>query len=106
MAQLAPCTYAQFARVFNLGVRLFTLPGSSWRSHSLCRGGATALMELGWVFSDVKLYGGCASESSARQYIRLGESAGARLHNPMAQDVWRRCEILAGGCCEAFQVVS
>lgn len=106
MAQLAPCTYAQFARAFNLGVRLLQLPGSSWRSHSLRRGGATSLMELGWAFSDVKLYGRWASESSAREYIRLGQSAVARLHNSMAPEMWRRCEILASGCCEAFKLDS
>lgn len=56
MPQLAPCTYAQFSRAFDLGVRLLKLPGSSWRSHSLHSEGATALMELGWAFLDVKLY--------------------------------------------------
>lgn len=106
MGQLAPCTYAQFARAFDLGVRLLKLPGSSWRSHSLRRGGATALMELGWGFSDVQLYGRWASESSARENIRLGQSAVARLHNSMAPEVWRRCEVLAGGCCDAFKLDS
>lgn len=103
MAQLAPCSYAQFARAFALGVRLLQLPGTSWRSHSLRRGGATALMESGWAFADVKLYGRWASESSAREYIRLGQSALARLHHTMPPDVWRKCDLLAGGCRMAFE---
>lgn len=103
MAQLARCSHAQFARAFALGVRLSRFSGLSWRSHTLRRGGAIALMERGWAFADVKLYGRWAFESSAREFIRLGQSALARLRHSLPQDVWVRCELLAGGCCQAFE---
>lgn len=60
-------------------------------------------MEMGWPVSDVKPYGRWASESSARENIRLGEIALSRLQNAMPPEVWRRCEVLTGGCAEAFK---
>lgn len=83
MSSLEPCSYSQFARHFGIAVRLLRLPGSSWRSHSLRRGGATALMERGWTFEGVRIFGRWASESSAREYIRLAQTALSRLHNTM-----------------------
>ena len=100
---IAPLTYARFARILAKAVRLLRLPGTSWRSHSLRRGGATALMEAGWSFEAVKLYGRWASDTSAREYIRLGQTALSRMNHSVPVEQWRLYNLLASACVGAFQ---
>lgn len=61
-------------------------------------------MERGWAFEDVGIYWRWASESSAREYIRLGQTAWSRLHSSIPLEVRQRCDILASGCAEDFDI--
>jgi integrase len=45
-----------------------------FRSHSLRRGGATALLIQGLPFADIQLFGRWASDRSCRLYLRKGEA--------------------------------
>ena len=67
------------------------------------RGAATSLMQLGWSFDDVKLYGRWASDSSAREYIRLGQSALARMSRHFSDEQLRLFDVLASGIAVAFE---
>lgn len=98
----APLSYERFARCLKKVVKLLRLPGDSWRSHSLRRGGATALMEHGWSFDNVRQYGRWSSESSAREYVRLGQVALSRLNRCLGEERWHMFRVLAGGCVEAL----
>lgn len=99
---VAPLSYGRFARCLKKVVALLRLPGHSWRSHSLRRGGATSLMEQGWSFGKARQYGRVASESSAREYIRLGKVAVSRLDRCLSEERWKMFEVLAGGCVEGL----
>ena len=46
----------------------------TFRSHSLRRGGATALLNHGFPFNDIALYGRWSSERSAKLYLRKAET--------------------------------
>jgi hypothetical protein len=75
----APCNYRRvYARLVN-ALKFLGLPDGNWRTHSLRRGGATYLAELGFSFGDIQLIGRWASDSSCREYIRRGQNALNRL---------------------------
>ena len=99
----AAMSYGRFARAFKRAVQALQLPGPNWRSHSLRRGSATSLMEAGMRFEEVRLFGRWASETSAREYIRLGQTALARLQHRFSAEQWRRFEVLAGASATVFK---
>ena len=69
---------ASYARVRSHLIRACTFFGYRdvlFRSHSLRRGGATALFVRGLNLHQIMIYGRWASESSCRLYIHQGEAA-------------------------------
>ena len=79
---MVPVTYNMFRRHFLHGLAVLGADpaGGVWRTHSLRRGGATALVDAGLPYSEIQLYGRWASERSCRDYVRRGASALVRLH--------------------------
>eukprot|EP00974_Lingulodinium_polyedra_P055131 5301965-Lingulodinium_polyedra.AAC.1 len=75
-----------------------------WTTHSLRRGGATALYERGWAFEDVQLYGRWASSASCREYVRTGMNAVLRLRAAHQPEVWYRMRLLASLGAECFNL--
>ena len=72
--------------------------GAAWRSHSLRRGGATALADEGTSIESIMAFGRWASVHSARLYISQGWSALTRLQNEWdASDVKRLSSYAAIG---------
>lgn len=100
-----PMMYARFSRCLMQVVQLLRLPGDSRCSRSLRRGGATALMQSGWDFDNVKQSGRWTSGSSTREYLHLCQTALARLHSSIAEERWRLFEVLTGGCIEALKAL-
>ena len=65
-------SHTTFRRWFMLGLRALGIT-DPYRSHSLRRGGATAMFMNGAPLSSVMIYGRWASETSCRLYIRTAE---------------------------------
>eukprot|EP00971_Amphidinium_carterae_P137572 2726484-Amphidinium_carterae.1 len=63
-----------------------------WTTHSLRRGGATALISQGHSFESVILFGHWASSKTAREYIRRGEVAVLQLRSDVPQDAWAKAQ--------------
>ena len=99
---LAAVSYSRFARAFRRTIALLELPAGEWRSHSLRRGAATPVVEAGQSFESVRQYGRWAAESSAREYIRLGQSAMMRMGRRISVERWRLYDILAAGAGRSF----
>eukprot|EP00974_Lingulodinium_polyedra_P008059 766852-Lingulodinium_polyedra.AAC.1 len=59
-----PSTYGRMRRWLPRATGLVGLGDVAWTTHSLRRGGATALYESGWAFEDVQLFGRWAAASS------------------------------------------
>lgn len=66
-----------------------------WTTHSLRRGGATAMLQTGTPLSDIMLTGRWLSERSAREYLRRRDVALLRLRHDIDEDAWRRAAALA-----------
>ena len=64
-------------------------------SHSFRRGGASHLLTLGWKVEDVCLYGRWASVTSAKEYLRRGETFLTRARLMMSDALWQRITRLA-----------
>lgn len=93
----AQCSYGRVSRVMRAILNDFGLDGYEWRSHSLRRGGATALAEAGVHFNDIQVFGRWASESSAREYIRRGCTALLRLRQGHGELLQRLARIASVG---------
>ena len=94
---LYPCTYARFRRLMVKGLRLLGLVpfSGTWRPHSLRRGGATALLEAGWNYGDIQLFGRWSSERSCREYLRRGSTEMTRFRAALEPEVVPRTNLLA-----------
>ena len=103
---VAPITYSRYARIFRTAVDVLGLPGSAWRTHSLRRGAATSLIDRGMPFEDVRLYGRWSSDSSAREYIRLGQMAMLRVTKNIPEKQWKKYVALAGGVDRSFSLAA
>ena len=93
----APSSYFKTRRALLLALAVLNLvpPGTDvWRTHSLRRGGATALFELGVPFGSIQLYGRWASDKSCREYIRRGSTLLARLRSDTTVETWHKCKLL------------
>ena len=60
------------------------------------------MMELGFDFNEARLYGRWSSESSAREYIRLGQTAAARMRQQIPERIWSRLERLASAVADVW----
>ena len=69
--------------------------GGEWSTHSLRRGGATALLELGYPPDAIQAYGRWLSARSAREYLRLGQVGLLRFRAAQAPAGWGRIRALA-----------
>lgn len=93
----APCSYGRVSCLMRAILTDFGLEGYEWRSHSLRRGGATALAEAGVHFKDIQVFGRWVSESSAREYIRRGCTALLRRRQGHAELLERLARIASVG---------
>ena len=100
----AGITYSKFVRIFKKALAILQVPPGEWRTHSLRRGSATAMMEQGHSFEYVRLYGRWASESSCREYIRLGQSALTRISGRIPQERWALYGVLGSAVDRAFSL--
>jgi integrase len=89
-------TYGSFRSLLDRACRVLGLGGVHFRTHSLRRGGATALFSAGVPWSDILTHGRWSSERSAREYIRRGEAWGMKLLHGLPDPTMRRLEALAG----------
>jgi integrase len=105
-AMFAGMTYNKFARLFKKALVVLRVPAGEWRTHSLRRGAATALMEQGYSFEYVRLFGRWASEGSCREYIRLGQSALTRISGRISQEQWPLYETLGSAVDRAFSLAA
>lgn len=71
--------YFQFRLLFLKVIAFLSLPIGLWRTHSLRRGGATALLQATRNADYVAIVGRWKSLQSARTYLRMGEALTARL---------------------------
>jgi len=86
--RFAAISYSRFTRLLRAVLLFLGFGAVHWRTHSLRRGGASALFELGYGFDSIRLYGRWASESSARLYIRAGANAVLRLRRDIPPVTW------------------
>jgi len=70
--RLVRASYTTFRRYFIIALRALGIR-DNYRSHSLRRGGATALFMAGVPLTTIMIIGRWASETSCRLYIRSGE---------------------------------
>ena len=67
--RFAPTSYTTVARWISKASTALAFPSDQWRSHSMRRGGATALSLRGFPLHQVMEAGRWMSERSARLYI-------------------------------------
>ena len=79
-ALFADMTYSKFVRLFKKALLVLRVPQGKWTTHCLRRGSATAMMEHGYSFEFVRVFGRWASESSCRECIRLGAFGLGKFH--------------------------
>ena len=89
-------SYVTFSRWLKFAASWMGFGDLEVTSHSLRRGGATALLSLGYAFNDVQLYGRWSSDRSVREYLRRGQTALLRM-DP-SQPRWRLADCLGSLC--------
>lgn len=92
--RLVVMSYTGFSLWFRRGLRSLGLT-DAYRSHSMRRGGATAMYLAGHPLSAVMQYGRWASETSCRLYIRPAEVILLRSERSWSPAVRSRLELLA-----------
>lgn len=90
-------TYFTFRTWFLRAFRALGLPSEGLRSHGLRRGGPTELANRGCPMLNIVEYDRWASENSARDYIRRGQSSALRVRAQMDNARWRYVTVLAEG---------
>ena len=68
-------SYPTFRAQFSQALERLGLGNINYRSHSMRRGGATALFMMGVDLKTIMVWGRWASESSCRLYIQSGDAA-------------------------------
>ena len=101
-ALFADMTYSKYVRLFKKALLVLRVPQGEWRTHSLRRRSATAMMEQGYSFEFVRIFGRWASESSCREYIRLGQSRLTRISGRITPELWALYAILGSAVDRAF----
>ena len=89
------CGYTTFQRWLQRACRRLGMVDQRWTSHSLRRGGATALMREGCSWPSMMAFGRWRSARSAREYVRQGEIAQLEAEDAVSGDIWRRLDALA-----------
>ena len=92
---LVPVGYTTFARWLTKACEGLGMSHVHWTTHSLRRGGATALMRAGCSWPALLHYGRWASARSAKEYVRRGEVALIELEEKSSPAVWARLTALA-----------
>lgn len=87
-------TYSTFRKVFIAAIKLLHLPEGNFRSHSLRRGGATALRQDTQSVEYSVLAGMWGSIQTARRYLRAGEAVLARLLAQLTGEIHLRVNTL------------
>jgi integrase len=93
--RFVPMSYGTFARWFQRGLLTLGLGAKVYRSHSLRRGGATALALGGWRLCDITLAGRWQQEKTAKLYVMKGEVLLLRTRRDLSNSQWTRIENLA-----------
>ncbi len=89
--RLCPISYGRLQRWIQLASDSLGFGSVHWTSHSLRRGGATALLQENVPLADIMLYGRWASQRSAQEYLRRGEVSLTALNQHIALESWQRC---------------
>ena len=92
---LCPSSYYHVTKCLHEVTKALGFEALALTSHSLRRGGATALLASGRELSAIMLAGRWASESSCREYLRRAEVALMRCRGKFSSNCWRRAEALA-----------
>ena len=93
--RLLDCGYTTCQRWLQRACHRLGMVGQHWASHSLRRGGATALMRAGCSWPSLMAFGRWRSARSAREYARQGEAAQLEAEDAVDGDVRRRLNALA-----------
>ena len=88
-------SYNTFARHYQRALQGLGLDIRHYKSHSLRRGGATALALAGWPLARICEAGRWESEKSAKLYVMRGEVLLIRARAGLSAEQWRRLECLA-----------
>ena len=88
-------SYGVDQRLLERVMRFLGMSHAAFRTHSLRRGGATALSMSGLTLAEVMVAGRWASERSAKLYVQKGEVLLLRLRNAAAPASQRRIQMLA-----------
>jgi len=87
------------------GSQAFGFGHLRWSSHSLRRGGATAMVLDGHPFKDVQVYGRWLSERSCREYLRKGEVAMLKAEANVDEDSQRLVAVLGAMGADVFKLL-
>jgi integrase len=93
--RFAPTSYTTVNRWISKASSALGFPTDQWRSHSMRRGGATALSLRGLSLHQVMEAGRWMSERSARLYIHKGNVALLRMKAKLTDNQWARILRLA-----------
>ena len=93
--RLFEVSYTTFGWWFQRVLFAMGFAENTFRSHSLRRGGATALSLAMTPFTNIQMFGRWASEQSCRMYIKKGELSLLRLRAEVGQERWRHIETIA-----------
>jgi integrase len=80
-----PFSYSAFRRMFRAAVTQLGFSLKNFRTHSLRRGGATAMLYYNKNLEAIVLQGRWASLASARVYLRLGQALMAKIQGEMQE---------------------
>jgi integrase len=89
------CSYATVARWLSRCGEALGFAADQWRTHSLRRGGATALALRGLPMSEIMELGRWTSLKSARLYIQTGNVALTRMRANVSDAQWASIHALA-----------
>ena len=88
-------SYATFCKWWERGLTHLGFPARMFRSHSLRRGGATALALSGWSIAQICMAGRWMHEATARLYIMRGEVVLLRARRSILEEEWNKLVQLA-----------
>ena len=93
--QISCLSYEAFRRRFLQGLKALGCENFGFRSHSLRRGGATALAQAGVDMQSIMVFGRWASLQSCRLYVRAGDAELIALRRSLAGARAQRVALLA-----------
>eukprot|EP00974_Lingulodinium_polyedra_P114873 11124913-Lingulodinium_polyedra.AAC.1 len=94
-AAFVPLSYNGFRLWLQRGAAGLGFHADTFRTHSLRRGGATALALNGMTFADIMLAGRWSSERSCRLYVMKGEIMALRVREAIEQGRWDQIVAIA-----------